>query len=59
MAYENGEDMSCGCGCSPIYNPPIEKLNADTCFSIEEPMDDQHEAFSSASLLLTNCYLHT
>lgn len=46
------------CGCSPVYDPPVERLNADSCFSLGE-MDDEHEAFSSAALLLNDCYLHT
>lgn len=59
MARENGENCNFTCGCSPLYDPPVEKLNVDSCFSLTEPMDDEHEAFSSVALLLVDCYLHT
>lgn len=56
MAYE--ENGIYDCDCSPLYNPPVERLNEDSCFSLGE-MNDEHEAFSSAALLLIDCYLHT
>lgn len=59
MAREDNENGGCNCCCGPLYNPPVERLNVDSCFSTTEHMDDEYEAFSSASLLLVDCYLHT